>query len=329
MAVILYVDDEPALLEIGKIYLESHAGFQVATLSFAQRALDELATRHFDAILSDYQMPEMNGIEFLKEVRRKYGNIPFILFTGRGREEIVIQAINNGADFYVQKGGEVKSQFAELAHHIQAAIERRTAIDRLRHSEQRLADIIDFSPNPMFAIDTRGNVILWNKAIAELTGIPSDEMLGKGNYEYADVLYHERRPMLVDLILAEDEAFEKERYLYTLRDHQMLTAETIFNRPDGTRAHLWGKASRLYDPAGNLAGAIESLTDITRLKQAEEELKKAYDRQTRMLEEFQKSVTSTRENYTSAIRINETGQSQGVFPANLTLKDLLGSSKAR
>ncbi|MDD4483991.1 MAG: response regulator [Methanoregula sp.] len=329
MVTILYVDDEPALLEIGKLFLELQEDFHVETLPSAKLALERLGrTQRYDAILSDYQMPEMDGIEFLKEVRRQYGEIPFILFTGKGREEIVIQAINNGVDFYVQKGGEPRSQFVELAHHIQAAIERRTAIDQLCHSEQRLADIIDFSPSPMFAIDTRGNVILWNKAIAELTGMSSDKILGKGNYEYADALYHERRPMLADLILSGDEAFEKARYLYTSRENRTLTAEAIFKKTDGTEVHLWGKASRLYDPSGSLAGAIETLTDITRLKETEAKLKKAYDQQTRILEEFQKRVALTRENYQSVIRNEDVGRSHEIFPDSLTLKDLFGSPKS-
>ncbi|WP_292368391.1 response regulator [Methanoregula sp. UBA64] len=321
MVTLLYVDDEPALLEIGKLFLESQEDFQVETLPSAKLALERLGcTQRYDAILSDYQMPEMDGIEFLKEVRRKYGEVPFILFTGKGREEIVIQAINNGADFYVQKGGEPKSQFAELAHHIRAAIERRTAIDSLRHSEQRLADIIDFSPNPMFAIDKKGEVILWNKAIAELTGVPSDRMLGKGEYEYGYALYRRRRPMLADLILAEDAAFEKEHYLYTLCENRTLTAEAILTKDDGTEIHLWGKASRLYEPSGDCAGAIETLTDITRLKETEAKLKKAYDQQTRILEEFQKRAALTRENYQSVLRSDAPETSHEACPDRLSQK---------
>ena len=60
-------------------------------------------------------MPDMNGIEFLKKVRASGNTIPFVLFTGRGREEVVIEALNEGANFYLQKGGEPKSQFAELS----------------------------------------------------------------------------------------------------------------------------------------------------------------------------------------------------------------------
>ena len=115
---ILYVDDEPSLLEIGKLFLEQRGQFSVETVTSAPAALTLLKTKTYDAIISDYQMPDMNGIEFLKEVRASGNTIPFILFTGRGREEIVIQAINEGADFYLQKGGEPKSQFAELIQKI-------------------------------------------------------------------------------------------------------------------------------------------------------------------------------------------------------------------
>src|SRR5512138_1307276 len=106
---LLYVDDEPGLLEIGKVFLESTGDFSVTTALSGRAGLDELARQDFDAVISDFQMPEMDGIEFLKKVRQSFGSIPFILFTGRGREEIVIQAINHGVDFYLQKGGDPKA----------------------------------------------------------------------------------------------------------------------------------------------------------------------------------------------------------------------------
>ena len=72
-------------------------------------------------------MPGMDGIEFLKQVRAVNKTIPFILFTGRGREEIAIEAFENGADFYLQKGGAPTPQFAELMHKIKTAVEHRQA----------------------------------------------------------------------------------------------------------------------------------------------------------------------------------------------------------
>ena len=111
---ILYVDDEPGLLEVSKLFLERSGEFSVGTVTSAAAALTLLAEQKYDAIISDYQMPGMDGIEFLRNVRAGGSTIPFIIFTGRGREEIVIQALNEGADFYLQKGGEPVSQFAEL-----------------------------------------------------------------------------------------------------------------------------------------------------------------------------------------------------------------------
>jgi DNA-binding response OmpR family regulator len=113
---VLYVDDESGLLEIGKMFLEKSEDFAVVTCDSAAAALDLLKKEEFDAIVSDYQMPGLNGIPFLVEVRAQWGKIPFILFTGR--EEVVIESINFGADFHLQKGGEPTSQFAELEHKI-------------------------------------------------------------------------------------------------------------------------------------------------------------------------------------------------------------------
>ncbi|RPI35677.1 MAG: response regulator, partial [Methanoregulaceae archaeon] len=105
---VLYVDDESNLLEIGKRFLERSGDFAVTTALSAREAVRLLEHGIFDAIISDYQMPVMDGIQFLVELRKNVGQISFILFTGRGREEVVIQAINNGANFYLQKGGDPK-----------------------------------------------------------------------------------------------------------------------------------------------------------------------------------------------------------------------------
>ena len=140
---VLYVDDEPDLVEIAKLYLEASHEFAVDTATSAQEMLNKRDLSVYDVIISDYQMPEMDGITFLKEVRTRFGTIPFILFTGRGREEVVIQAINNGADFYLEKGGEPGAQFAELSHKIRTAVERRTSDKALKESENRYRSLVD------------------------------------------------------------------------------------------------------------------------------------------------------------------------------------------
>ena len=128
---VLYVDDESGLLDICKLFLEKTKEFSVTTATSAQAALDLLKTNGIQAVVSDYKMPGMNGIELLKEVRANDKNIPFIMFTGKGREEIAVEAFENGADFYLQKGGAPKPQYAELMHKIKAAVGHRHADEQV------------------------------------------------------------------------------------------------------------------------------------------------------------------------------------------------------
>ena len=132
---VLYVDDEPSMLDIGKLFLEMDGIFAVDTLTSVSEALTQMKTERYDAILSDYQMPEMDGITFLKQIRSSENKTPFIIFTGRGREDVVIEALNNGADFYIQKGGEIKSQFAELSNKIRYAVSKKHSEEALGESE--------------------------------------------------------------------------------------------------------------------------------------------------------------------------------------------------
>ncbi len=138
---VLYVDDESVLLEMGKEFLEQRGEFFVDLVLSAPEALDILNKKNYDAIVSDYKMPEMDGIEFLKRVRATDKTIPFIIFTGRGREEVVIEALNNGANFYIQKGGDPEALYQELMHVIRQAVTMRRTLMTLAEQEQRYHDI--------------------------------------------------------------------------------------------------------------------------------------------------------------------------------------------
>ncbi|MCK9630357.1 MAG: PAS domain S-box protein [Methanoregula sp.] len=125
MISVLYVDDEDALLDIGKRYLERTGKLKVDITTSVSHALELMSVTRYDVIVSDYQMPEMDGIEFLKKLRALFPKIPFIIFTGKGREEVAVEAFEYGADFYLQKGGAPKPQFTELARKIITAHEHR------------------------------------------------------------------------------------------------------------------------------------------------------------------------------------------------------------
>jgi PAS domain S-box-containing protein len=133
---VLYVDDEEDMLYLCKSYLELSGDIIVETETSVRQAEVTLESKRFDAVISDYQMPETSGIDFLKRLRAKGNDVPFILFTGKGREEVVIEAINSGADFYVQKGGEPRSQFVDLGHKVRESVAKRRSERSLKESEE-------------------------------------------------------------------------------------------------------------------------------------------------------------------------------------------------
>ena len=90
-------------------FLQKVGGVEVHSVVSVREAMDLISKEKFDVIVSDYQMPETDGIEFLKALRTHGSDIPFILFTGKGREDVVIEALNQGADYYLQKGGDLRS----------------------------------------------------------------------------------------------------------------------------------------------------------------------------------------------------------------------------
>ncbi len=113
MLSILLVDDEPALLDIAKRFLEKTGSISVIAVPSAREAINLLKKQSFDAIVSDYEMPEMTGVQFLRELRIHGDHTPFIIFTGKGREQIVVEALNAGATFYLEKGSNPKALYSE------------------------------------------------------------------------------------------------------------------------------------------------------------------------------------------------------------------------
>ena len=156
-------------------------------------------------------------------------------------------------------------------------VERKAAEETAKQSKQMLSHVIDFLPDATVAIDLRGKIIVWNKAIEELTGVKAEQMLGKGNREYAVPFYGERRPMLLDLVFRPDEEIEK-GYALVRKEKGLLIAETDRACALGKKVFLWGKASPIYDHKGEIVGAIESIRSITDRKEIEEALRMSSER---------------------------------------------------
>lgn len=159
---------------------------------------------------------------------------------------------------------------------IKLEINKRETIEAtLRHSEHRLKELIDFLPDPTFAIDGDKRVTVWNRAMEKMTGVPSSQMIGEGDYGYTVPFYGERRPLLMDLLWEPDSELEN-TYATVRKEGNNLTAETFCPALyGGIGAYVYAIASPLRDLDGNIIGAIEAVRDITERKQIEESIREA------------------------------------------------------
>jgi PAS domain S-box-containing protein len=177
------VDDEPGILEIAKAFLEPDGDISVITAESASQALSRLKEDTIDVVISDYQMPPgMNSIELLKKLRIEGNNVPFIIFTGRGREEVAIEALNNGAAFYLQKGIDIEVQFTELRNMINQVAERKRAEHALLESEERNRMIVEHAPMIIYTARYSGEDLFltsMNPAFETMTGWSCEEIREK------------------------------------------------------------------------------------------------------------------------------------------------------
>jgi PAS domain S-box-containing protein len=206
MLSVLLVDDEPSILNLARLFIEKEGSIMVDTASSATEAMEKMKEKQYDAVVSDYVMADMNGIEFLKMLRAQDDKTPFIIFTGKGREEVVIEAINNGASYYLQKGGDPSAQFAELIHKIKLAVMQSRTKQELVESEQKYRSLYsmvrlmcDNVPDLIWAKDPEGKYIFCNKSICEkiLNASDTNEPIGKSDRYFGD-RERERHPMEKD-----------------------------------------------------------------------------------------------------------------------------------
>jgi PAS domain S-box-containing protein len=154
---ILVVDDEESILEATKDYLDLAGTFRIDTATSASEGLRLMEHKQYDVVVSDYMMEDMNGIEFLKVLRKTGDRIPFILLTGDCHREVAFEALNCGANFLVIKGREEdRTSLAELVMAVKALTERRMEEIALKRSLERFKRIYGDLPVGIEVFDKDG-----------------------------------------------------------------------------------------------------------------------------------------------------------------------------
>jgi len=289
---ILYVDDEEALLEIGRIFLERAGGITVDVTASPREACKMIVAGRYDAVVSDYMMPEMDGIALLKQIREAGSRVPFIIFTGRGREDVVIEALNSGADFYLQKGGDPKTQFAELANAIRQLAGRRRVEAAFHRSEEMLHKAESLAHLGSWELDHRTGRLVWSDEAYRIFGVNPGE--DTPTYE-----------AFLAMLYPDDRAVFDKTYFTSIADgkgtceieHRILRADT------GEIRYLVGRCEHLRDESGRVVRSVGMVHDITDRKLAEfellrrhDELQAAYERLAAIEEELRSSFDDLAEN---------------------------------
>ncbi|MDB2245646.1 response regulator [Halorubrum ezzemoulense] len=175
---VLCVDDEPGFATLtADILDQQHDDIRAVGVTSAEAALDRLDESTFDCVVSDYDMPDVDGLELLDAVRERYPSKPFILFTGRGSEAIASEAISSGVSDYLQKSGG-QEQYELLANRI------RTCVTRLR--ERRDRERVEDWYSQLFeqrligaGLSQDRSFELANRRLAEMLGMRRDELVGE------------------------------------------------------------------------------------------------------------------------------------------------------
>ena len=415
---LLCVDDDIWILDAIKKYFDHEPDITLRTSSSAMEALDLLNSQHFDAIICDYSMPDMNGVALLQEIRSRGDNAIFIIFTGRRLAHVAIETLNSGGNYYLQKGIDVLSEMPKVVGYIRSHLPVEHASDtsaasdiphsslvenqfnpvcsfdkdgRYRYTNRAykrdiesgeredadffltipdgerdelsshlrslsvlspntliehhvrthdgelklyiwnyrantdesgeitgytaqgtdlsdivylsstaphspagagtgeelftdessspeeemtvpvkkikslqdhfadLADSVEHVQYPIFAIDRAGTIIVWNQAIAELTGVMAADIIGKDEHAYAVCLYGDKRPMLIDFIFDPPAEQELKKIHGITREGDSFTGDLETVTIHGKPMLLWSKGAGIYDPEGSMIAAIQSI----------------------------------------------------------------------
>jgi len=199
------------------------------------------------------------------------------ILSGRTWRGQILNRKKNDEEFWESTSiSAIKNDQDEITHFVavkQDITERKKAEEEIKNSQQRLAQIIDFLPDPTWVVDNEGKVVRWNKAIEKLLNVKAENMVGKGNYEHALPFYGERRPVLIDLVRNWQPEYE-EKYLSVKKEGKNLISESYHEHLGDGGIYLSATAGLLYDAAGKIAGAIESLRDTTEHKHMEKDLRR-------------------------------------------------------
>jgi PAS domain S-box-containing protein len=211
-------------------------------------------------------MPHKNGLEFLKELREQGKEIPFILFTGKGREEVVIKAFNLGADQYINKHGSPETVYFELADAINKTVERKKSKQLLVQSEMKYRTLVEKSLQGILITQTSPlRLVFANEAMGTILGYSIEELKSLSPQDVAGLIHDEDKAVFFSRL---------EKRIHSEPANSSLEFRAV--RKDGSIVWLEAFANHVeYMGKSAVQGMF---LDITERKQAQATLSKSEER---------------------------------------------------
>jgi PAS domain S-box-containing protein len=182
---VLHVDDDRQFAEVTAEFLERAGdGIAVTTETAPSGALDRLRTdsASIDCVVSDYDMPGMDGLELLEVVHGEWPAMPFILFTGKGSEGIAAEAISAGVTDYIRKEMETDT-YDVLAHRVRNAVERARAREETARTRRFLEKVVERATDMIAVVDTNREVVFLSGSVEAILGYTPAEVKDLGPFE--------------------------------------------------------------------------------------------------------------------------------------------------
>ncbi|PHQ38177.1 hypothetical protein DJ69_12995 [Halorubrum persicum] len=255
---ILHVDDEPNFAEMVARFLEREDDrFVVHTATTTEEGLARLGDTDIDCIVSDYEMPDRTGVEFLEAVREDHPDLPFILFTGRGSEQIASHAITAGVTDYLQKKAGT-SQYTILSNRIRNAVSRRRALREQKENERRFEAVFEDPQVLVGILDAGGRVEQINHTAMEFIGPDHEEIVGDPFW---------RTPWWDDA-----SGYDVEGWVERAAAGEYVSFDADLTRPNGDPYSITGTLRPVTDDDGSVVSLIVSAKEITEQRRRQQAL---------------------------------------------------------
>ena len=253
---VLHIDDEPDLVDLAATFLEKEdPRLNVIPITSPEEGLERLAETTVDCVVSDYDMPGQSGLDLLRGIRKTDPDLPFILFTGKGSEEIASKAISSGVTDYLQKSGGTE-QYTVLANRIENAVAKRRAEQLI----DRAFRAMDSSREGIALLNENGEFLYVNDAYAEILGYDEAELIG----EFWEMVYPDRQAeRIIDDILPR------------IPEEGCWTGDTVYKRKDGERVLV--NHALTYSEEGTMICLIRDLSDAELDEQLRRKQRELFD----------------------------------------------------